>query len=69
VHLFGTRIGYKLMLIESGILIEALQGFAAKGITALPLHEGVLVACQRRKRHERSWRPLSASSWTMLARS
>jgi hypothetical protein len=44
MHLFGTRIGYKLLLIESRILIEALQGFAAKGITVLPLHDGVLVA-------------------------
>ena len=32
------------MFIESGILIEALQTLFARGITALPLHDSVLVA-------------------------
>jgi Sel1 repeat len=42
--LFGTGIGFKLMLTESEILIRALGHFAHKGITALPLHDSVLVA-------------------------
>ena len=43
-HLFGTGFGFKLMLIESQILIDALGVFAHRGITALPLHDSVLVA-------------------------
>ena len=43
-NLFGTGVGFKLMLIESEILIEALTSFAHRGITALPLHDSVLVA-------------------------
>ena len=43
-HLFGTRIGYRFMFIESGILIKALHGCYVNGITALPLHDSVLVA-------------------------
>jgi hypothetical protein len=43
-HLFGTGIGFKLMLMESEILIQALDRFAQQGITALPLHDSVLVA-------------------------
>ena len=43
-HWFGSRIGFKLMLIESQILIDALGVFAHRGITALPLHDSVLVA-------------------------
>ena len=42
-ELFGTGIGFKLMLIESEILVRALEHFAQKGITALPLHDSVLV--------------------------
>ena len=42
--LFGTGVGFKLMLTESGILIEALGHFARRGIVALPLHDSVLVA-------------------------
>ena len=43
-HWFGSRIGFRLMLIESQILIDALGVFAHRGITALPLHDSVLVA-------------------------
>ena len=42
--LFGTGVGYKLMRVESGILIEALGVFAGRGITALQLYDSVLVA-------------------------
>jgi hypothetical protein len=43
-HLFGTSVGFKLMLVESEILIQALARFAQRRITALPLHDSVLVA-------------------------
>jgi len=43
-HLFGTGIGHRFMFTESSILIEAIHGCYAKGITALPLHDSVLVA-------------------------
>lgn len=43
-HLFGTGIGYRFMFIESGVLIEAVLDCFANGITALPLHDSVLVA-------------------------
>jgi hypothetical protein len=43
-HLFGTGIGYRFMFMESTILIEALATFAHRQITALPLHDSVLVA-------------------------
>jgi hypothetical protein len=40
----ALRVGRHLMLIESEILIQALASFAHRGITALPLHDSVLVA-------------------------
>jgi hypothetical protein len=43
-HLFGTGIGFRLMFIESNILIEALRDLYAANITALPVHDSVLVA-------------------------
>ncbi|WP_052513295.1 hypothetical protein [Bosea sp. LC85] len=43
-HLFGTGIGFSLMAIESAILIDALLRLFASGVTALPLHDSVLVA-------------------------
>jgi hypothetical protein len=42
--LFGTGIGFRLMFTESNILIEALFDLYARGVTALPLHDSVLVA-------------------------
>ncbi|MCJ2132299.1 hypothetical protein [Methylobacterium sp. E-045] len=43
-HLFGTEVGFRLTAIESTILVTALAILFNKGITALPLHDAVLVA-------------------------
>ncbi|WP_146076394.1 hypothetical protein [Rhizobium grahamii] len=44
-HLFGTGIGYQLMFTESNLLMEVLFELRGIGISALPLHDSVLVAC------------------------
>lgn len=46
-HLFGTGIGFRLMNIESAILLDALFRLYAAGVTALPLHDSVLVAASQ----------------------
>lgn len=43
-HLFGAGLGFQLMRIESDMLIEVISYLAQAGITALPLHDAVLVA-------------------------
>lgn len=43
-HLFGTGLGFELMRIESDMLISIVAHLFKKGITALPLHDAVLVA-------------------------
>jgi hypothetical protein len=45
-HLFGCGAGLRLMRRESDILIEVVLRLFADGITALPLHDSVLVASQ-----------------------
>lgn len=42
--LFGTGLGFQLMRIESDMLISVITHLASVGITALPLHDAVLVA-------------------------
>jgi hypothetical protein len=46
-HLFGTSLGFQLMRIESDMLIAVIMHLFKKGITALPLHDAVLVAKSR----------------------
>lgn len=43
-HLFECGIGFHLMRIESDILIAVVTALFKRGITALPLHDSVLVA-------------------------
>lgn len=43
-HLFGTGLGYQLMKAESDILIRVVSHLFKQRITALPLHDAVLVA-------------------------
>lgn len=42
--LFGTGLGFQLMRIESDMLIGIITHLASLGVTALPLHDAVLVA-------------------------
>jgi len=42
--LFGTGLGFQLMRIESDMLIGIITHLANVGVTALPLHDAVLVA-------------------------
>lgn len=42
--LFGTELGFQLMRIESDMLIGIITHLASIGVTALPLHDAVLVA-------------------------
>ncbi|WP_247368997.1 hypothetical protein [Bradyrhizobium sp. 18] len=43
-HLFGTALGFQLMRIESDMLIGIITHVESLGVTALPLHDAVLVA-------------------------
>lgn len=43
-RLFGTGLGFELMYAESEMLIAVVTHLFASGITALPLHDAVLVA-------------------------
>jgi hypothetical protein len=42
--LFGTGLGFQLMRIASDLLIGIITHLASIGVTALPLHDAVLVA-------------------------
>jgi hypothetical protein len=39
----GTGLGFRLMHIESEIMVRVLTALLSEGVTALPLHDGVLV--------------------------
>ncbi|MGO7386908.1 hypothetical protein [Rhizobium ruizarguesonis] len=42
--LFDTNVGFELMAWESEILVAILLTLASKGIAALPMHDGIMVA-------------------------
>lgn len=46
-HLFGSGIGLRFMRTESDILLAVLARLFASGVTALPLHDSVLVAASK----------------------
>jgi hypothetical protein len=39
----GTGLGFRLMHIESEIMVQVLTTLSSEGVTALPLHDGILV--------------------------
>ncbi|MBZ9942641.1 hypothetical protein LB533_16235 [Mesorhizobium sp. BR1-1-13] len=47
VPLFGRDIAMDLMFTESRILVAVLLRLARIGIAALPMHDGIMVPCQR----------------------
>lgn len=48
--LFERGLGFELMFIESELLIPVLLQLSGEGITALPLHDSVLVAVSQAER-------------------
>jgi hypothetical protein len=46
-HYFGTGIGHELQFIESSILVRVLIALRRAGITALPIHDCVIVPCSK----------------------
>ncbi|WP_439407954.1 hypothetical protein ACNJX9_04540 [Bradyrhizobium sp. DASA03076] len=43
-HLFGTGVGYRLMRIESDVLIAVVSHLFRNGVPVLPLHDALLAA-------------------------
>ena len=41
---WGRGLGYRLMFVESEVLVAVMTALMARGIAALGLHDGVLVA-------------------------
>lgn len=46
--LFDTTIGFELMGLESEILVGILIELASRGVAALPMHDGIMVAVSHR---------------------
>jgi hypothetical protein len=49
-HLFCQNMGLELMFKESEILVDVLLQLTDEGITALPIHDAVMVGRQHAKR-------------------
>ncbi|MBX5191433.1 hypothetical protein HJB86_21365 [Rhizobium sp. NZLR3b] len=43
-HLFDSNVGFELMAMESEVLVGILLELASKGVAALPMHDGIMVA-------------------------
>ncbi|NEK50199.1 hypothetical protein GUK36_12260 [Rhizobium leguminosarum] len=48
-HLFDTTVGFELMALESEILVGILVELASKGVVALPMHDGIMVAASHKE--------------------
>jgi hypothetical protein len=46
--LFDTNVGFKLMALESDILVGILLELARNGVAALPMHDGIMVAASKK---------------------
>ncbi|TXJ25517.1 MAG: hypothetical protein E6Q28_04065 [Afipia sp.] len=62
---FGTGIGFRLMRIESDMLIRIVSYLLKSGITALPLHDAILVA----RHHAETAKKLMQDEFTLRTRS
>lgn len=47
--LFDTNVGFELMAVESDILVGVLLELGAKGVAALPMHDGIMVATSHKE--------------------
>ncbi|WP_245425971.1 hypothetical protein [Rhizobium sp. J15] len=47
--LFDTAVGFQLMAVESEILVGILLELSSKGVAALPMHDGIMVAASQRE--------------------
>lgn len=47
--LFDTAVGFQLMAVESEILVGILLELGSKGVAALPMHDGIMVAVSQRE--------------------
>ncbi|TIV73018.1 MAG: hypothetical protein E5V89_02440 [Mesorhizobium sp.] len=54
VPLFGQDIAMDLMFTESRILVAALRLLIAQGTPALPMHDGIMVACSKSNQAEKA---------------
>lgn len=48
-HLFDTNVGFELMALESEVLVGILMDLASKGVAALPMHDGIMVAASHKE--------------------
>ncbi len=58
--LFDTTVGFELMGLESEILVGILIELASKGVVALPMHDGIMVAVSHRNLAIETMRKISA---------
>ncbi|MBB3303084.1 DNA-binding MarR family transcriptional regulator [Rhizobium sp. BK077] len=59
-HLFDTNVGFELMARESEILVGILLELASKGVAALPMHDGIMVAACHKNLAIETMRKVSA---------
>jgi hypothetical protein len=59
-HLFDTNVGFKLMALESEILVGILMELTSKGVAALPMHDGIMVAASHKENAVETMQNVSA---------